>query len=111
MKKLAGLNINKEFNEMCEKRPKDIHNITLELAKEHSVSWRTIRNEIDKDNLKKAKNRLTAPQQMVYNQLREGDTQSQVAKKLNVTRQNVGYMVKIIKKKGYKIDVKKFKKD
>ena len=107
MKKLEGKRqeINRRFNEISEMRCKAVHQITVDLAEEYGVSWTTIRNEIEKENLKNAKNRLTKSQELVYNELKKGKSQSEVAKELSVTRQNIGIILKQIRKKGHEIEI------
>lgn len=113
-KKLQGREqeVNNKFNKLTE--PKGKNRITMQeammkLASVYNIDTLTIRKCITKENLNKAKNRLTKPQQIVYNKLIEGETQSQIAHELRVTRQNVGYMLKIIRKKGYNVEITRFK--
>jgi len=115
MKKLKGKEkeVNDKFNKLTAVKGKD--RITMQeamnkLANVYNIDTLTIRKCITKENLKNAKNRLTKPQQLVYNGLSEGKTQSDLAKEMNVSRQNVGYMLRIIRKKGFEIEITRFKR-
>lgn len=116
MKKLQAkeLEINDRFNELTSVVGENritMQEAMIKIADDYRVNVLTIRQYITKENLKKAKNRLTKPQQIVYNMLKRGETQSKIARELKVSRQNVGYMLNTIKKKGYEIDIIKFKRD